>query len=128
MENYERLNRIKEALVIRNMKQVELCERTGINKGSVNNWLAQRWQPKQEAIMKMARVLEVSEMWLAGYDVPMERPVEQVKMDTLGQVINIIRKDERLSDLVVNLSRLNETQLITIESMVNELVKVNPQH
>ena len=128
MENYERLNRIREALTIRNMKQVELCEKTGINKGSVNNWLAQRWQPKQEAIMKMARVLEVSEMWLAGYDVPMERPVEQVKMDTLGHVINLIRKDERLSDLVINLSRLNETQLITIESMVNELVKINPQH
>lgn len=128
MENYERLNRIREALAIRNMKQVELCEKTGINKGSVNNWLAQRWQPKQEAIMKMARVLEVSEMWLAGYDVPMERPVEQVKMDTLGHVINLIRKDERLSDLVINLSRLNETQLITIESMVNELVKINPQH
>lgn len=128
MDNYERKNRIREALSLRNMKQVELCERTGIKKSSVNNWLAQRWQPKQIAIMKMAQVLNVSEMWLAGYDVPMERPVEQVKMDNFAQMINVIRKDERLTSLVINLSKLNEEQLQTIESMVNELVKVNHLH
>ena len=128
METYERKNRIAEALNIRNMKQVELSEKTGITKGTINNWLKQRYQPKQKSLMLMARALEVSEMWLAGYDVPMERPEQQVKMDVLGQVVNIIRKDERLSNLVINLSRLNEAQLNTIESMVNELVKVNPQH
>lgn len=128
MENNERKNRVAEALAIRGLDQVDLVEKTGIKKASVNSWIKQRWQPKQESLLKMARALEVSEMWLAGYDVPMERPVEQVKMDTLGQVVNIIRKDERLTNLVINLSTLSEAQLSTVESMINELVKVNRQH
>ena len=73
MDNYERENRIEEALRIRNMRQVELCEKTGLSKSSINNWIKQRWQPKHNAIFLMARALDVSEMWLAGYDAPMER-------------------------------------------------------
>ena len=79
MDNYEKKNRISEALSIRRMKQVELCEKANIKKSSLNNWIAQRWQPKQDAIYKMASALDVSEMWLAGYDTPMERAPEQKK-------------------------------------------------
>lgn len=125
MENLERKNRIGEALSIRGWDQVDLVEKTGIKKASINSWIKQRWQPKQESLLKMAMALDVSEMWLAGYDVPMERPVTQVKMDELAQLIHVIRKDERLINLVVNISKLNEAQLTTVESMVNELVKIN---
>ena len=69
MTSYERKNRIAEALTLRGMKQVELVEKSGIPKSSINNWISQRWQPKQEALYKMAKALDVSEMWLAGYDV-----------------------------------------------------------
>ncbi len=125
MENLERKNRVEEALTLRGWDQVDLVEKTGIKKASINSWVKQRWQPKQESLLKMARALDVSEMWLAGYDVPMERPLTQVKMDELAQLIHIIRKDERLTNLVINISKLNEAQLTTVESMVNELVKIN---
>jgi len=128
MENYERQNRLREALSIRGMKQVELCERAKIKKSSLNNWLAQRWQPKQDAIMKMARVLDVSEMWLAGYDVPMERPVAQIKNDELTQLIFEIKEDEDLKDLFSSICSLNDDQRSTIKSMVSELSKLNSLH
>ncbi len=128
MDSYERKNRIEEALRIRGMKQVELAEKTGISRGTINNWLKNKYQPKQKALYTLAKALGVSEMWLAGYDVPMERPAAQVKMDALAQVVNVIRKDERLTNLVINLSSLNEAQLATVESMVNELAKVNQRH
>lgn len=128
MDKYERQNRIREALGLRGMKQVELCERAGIKKSSLNNWLSQRWQPKQEPIMKMARVLDVSEMWLAGYDVPMERPAAQKKSDELTQLIIEIKEDEDLKDLFTSISHLNNDQRKTIESMVNELSKINTLH
>lgn len=121
MDNYEKLNRIREALQIRNMKQVELCEKTGIKKSSVNNWIAQRWQPKQDAIMKMARALNVSEMWLAGYDVPMERPVEQVKADNLVPLVHRLRKDDELLKVCIGLTELSPEQLTLIHSMVTQL-------
>ena len=127
MTSYERKNRLAEALKIRGMKQVELVEKTGIKKSSINNWLAQRWQPKQDAVLKMARALDVSEMWLAGYDVPMERPVDQIKTDELVKLIHLLRKNEEFKELCISISKLNDNQFNTIESMVNELVKVNSQ-
>lgn len=123
MEENTRENRIREALKIRNMKQVELVEKTGIKKSSINNWLAQRWQPKQNAIMLMARALEVSELWLAGYDVPMERPVEQIKADELVLLIHRLRNNEELKALCMSLSNLNEAQISIIKSMVKEFSK-----
>ena len=125
---YERNNRIREALALRNMKQVELCEKTGIAKGTLNNWLAQRWQPKQDAIMKMAQALDVSEMWLAGYDVPVERPIEQKKSDELAQLIHSIRSDKDLENLFISICNLTVEQRQTIKSMVNELCKINSLH
>jgi transcriptional regulator with XRE-family HTH domain len=126
MDNtYERKNRIEQALNIRNMKQVELVEKTGLSKGSINHWIKQRYQPKQNAIMKMAKALEVSEMWLAGYDVPMERPAAQIKNDELVQLIYEIKENEDLKDLFSDICSLSGDQRNTIKSMVNELSKVN---
>lgn len=121
MENCEIKNRLREALSLRNMKQVELCERTGIKKSSLNNWLAQRWQPKQNALMKMARVLDVSEMWLAGYDVSMERPIKQKELDQMADIIRELRKNDRFKAVVENIFKLNDEQFTLIESMINQL-------
>ncbi|MBQ9700101.1 MAG: helix-turn-helix transcriptional regulator [Lachnospiraceae bacterium] len=128
MESYERQNRLREALSLRNMKQVELCERTGIKKASVNNWLAQRWQPKQDAIMKMARVLDVSEMWLAGYDVPMERPLAQKKSDELTQLILDIEADDDLKELFISITTLTKVQFNAVKSIVNSYKDINTLH
>ena len=125
---YERKNRVAEALSIRGWKQVDLVERTGIAKTSVNSWVRQSCQPRQKALMKMAKVLEVSEMWLAGYDVPMERPEAQKKNDKLTQLIIEIKEDENLQDLFMSISHLSNDQQNTIKSMVNELSKVNTLH
>jgi transcriptional regulator with XRE-family HTH domain len=64
---------MKIALKQSNMKQVELSRLTGIDKGSISNYLYGKYEPKSDAINKMAIALNVSEMWLWGYDVPMER-------------------------------------------------------
>ncbi len=125
---YERKNRIEQALNMRNIKAAELCEKTGVTKSSISHWISQRWQPKQEALLKMARVLEVSEMWLAGYDVPMERPVAQIKNDELVQLINELRKNEDIKKLCMSICSLTSDQRKTIEVMVNELTKLNSVH
>jgi transcriptional regulator with XRE-family HTH domain len=128
MQEYNRLNRIREALQLRGMKQVELCEKSGVKKSALNSWIAQRWQPKADALNAMSRVLNVSEMWLAGYDVPMERPLAQIKNDELAQLINEIRSNDDLRDLCISICSLNDDQRITIKSMVNELSKLNSLH
>ena len=121
-------NRIREALQIRNMKQVELAEKTGIPKGTINNWLNNRYQPKQVALLKLAKVLNVSELWLAGYDTPMERSEDRIKADELAQLISKIRKSEDLKNLFISICNLRDDQRKTIESLVSELSKVNTLH
>lgn len=104
MENYERNNRIAEALNMRGMKQIELAEKTGISRGTINNWLKNKYQPKRVPLMKMAQVLDVAELWLAGYDVPIERAPEQKKADALIELFNQIRSDAVFKDLILKIS------------------------
>lgn len=65
--------RMKEALDIRNMKQTELVDKTGINKSSISTYLSGEYKPKQKNLYKIAKALDVNESWLMGLDVPMER-------------------------------------------------------
>ena len=124
-DKYYAENRIKQALELRGMKQIELCEKTGIKKSSVNGWIKQNWQPKQNALYLMARALNVSEMWLAGFDVPMERSEWQQRNDEVAYLIEAINSDTHVRDLHVNISKLNQEQLGTIESIVNQFLKAN---
>lgn len=127
-DKYIRENRIELALSMRGWRQIDLAERTGIAKASINAWVKQNWQPKQRSIMKMAQALDVSEMWLAGYDVPMERPIEQKKSDELVQLIHSMRNDEDLKNLFLSICNLTIEQRKTIKSIVDELSKVNSLH
>ena len=89
-------DRIRLALVKANMKQIDLSRLTGIDRSAISNYLAGRYEPKADAINKMAKVLNVNEMWLWGYDVSMERENspdklaltegEQVLIDLFKQV------------------------------------------
>lgn len=64
--------RLREALILRGMRQSELADRAGIGKSSISTYLAGTYEPKQRNIYRMAKVLNVSEAWLMGADVPME--------------------------------------------------------
>ena len=66
-------NRIRKALTIRGMKQSELCRITNIPKSALSQYITGCFEPKQDRIYLIAKTLEVSEAWLMGYDVPMER-------------------------------------------------------
>ena len=65
--------RLQMALDIRNMKQSDLVETTGIGKSSISTYLSGKYEPKQRNIYKMAKALNINEAWLMGEDVPMER-------------------------------------------------------
>lgn len=87
--------RLREAMFMAGKKQVDLVRATGIDKGSISNYLSGRYEPKQEAIYKLAIALDVSEMWLWGYDVPAERPKEQKNNDAIADIVVKLRTDEK---------------------------------
>jgi len=65
--------RMQEAMDIRNMKQSELVEKTRLGKSAISQYVSGKYEPKQKGIYTIAEALNVSEAWLMGYDVPMER-------------------------------------------------------
>ena len=65
--------RISTALNIRKMKQADLCLKTKIPKSAISQYVSGLFEPKQDRIHLISVALNVSEAWLMGYDVPMER-------------------------------------------------------
>ena len=65
--------RIAKALAVRNMRQADLAEMANIPKSSLSLYLKGAYEPKDDRIYAIAKALRVSEAWLMGYDVPMER-------------------------------------------------------
>lgn len=69
----EMKNRLTQALFDRNMKPIELAEITKIPKSSISQYMSGYAKPKNDRIYLLAKALNVSEAWLMGYNVPMER-------------------------------------------------------
>lgn len=65
-------DRLKHAITVRMMKQIELCEKTNIPKSAMSQYVSGSFEPKQDRVAAIAAALNVSEAWLMGYDVPME--------------------------------------------------------
>ena len=60
--------RLRELLDYTGWTQTELAAKTGISKSSINHYLKGDWEGKQDAVYSIARVANVSEAWLMGYD------------------------------------------------------------
>lgn len=66
-------DRLTAALRLRGLNQTELCARTGVPKSALSQYLHGRFAPRDDRAAALARALGVSEAWLLGYDVGMER-------------------------------------------------------
>lgn len=69
-------NRLQKALNRLNMKQVDLVEKTGLDKTLINKYLAGVMKAKQDKLTILAEALDVNEIWLMGYDVPIQRDLK----------------------------------------------------
>lgn len=71
LRNSSTSERLQIAMKNANMKQSELAKVTGLSKGGISNYVLGRYEPKSDVITKLANALNVSELWLWGFDVPM---------------------------------------------------------
>ena len=105
-------DRLKEIMRIREMKQADLARATGLAKGGISNYITGRYEPKSDVISKLAKALNCSEMWLWGYDVPMERqnnvsPEEPELSEGEKMLLNLFRQvPEEQQQLVLQMIRV----------------------
>jgi hypothetical protein len=64
-------NRLKKAMEYRNIKQVDLVEKTKLDKTLINKYLSGVANAKQKKLAILAKALDVDEVWLMGYDTSM---------------------------------------------------------
>lgn len=96
--------RLQEAMDIRKKKQVDLAAETGINKSSISRYLSGEMEPKNKQTYKLAKALDVSEQWLWGYDISIERPQNQKRSDAISDITLRLMQDEDFLDTVKKLT------------------------
>lgn len=83
-------NRLQKAINIRNIKPVELHEKTGISESLISKYLSGNAIARQKKLSLLSDALSISPVWLMGYDVPIEsipiKNIKKSKIPVLGMV------------------------------------------
>lgn len=81
--------RLKIALNNKGWKQVDLCKATGISKDAISRYLSGQNVPRQTGLYIIATSLNVSPAWLMGFDVPMDKEIEDLNSIIRKRIINL---------------------------------------
>lgn len=79
-------NRLATAMQINNINQIELSEKTKaypktISQSLINKYLKGKALARQDNIYILCKILNVDEAWLMGFDVPMERTPDELRIN-----------------------------------------------
>lgn len=101
-------NRLVQAMQHRGIKAAELAKRTGLSKAQISQYTNGVYEAKQTALYKLAVALDVSEAWLMGYDVDMERLISQ-KCAEQTNIIELMQLHfgSEVTELIQMFSQLN---------------------
>lgn len=112
-------DRLREAMNIRSKKQVDLERETGINRSAISRYLSGEYKPKNKPIYELAKALDVSEQWLMGYDVPMDRPKVQKNNDAISDIVLKLRSDEEFLSIVVKISKMDSEKRRSLNALLD---------
>lgn len=116
-------DRLSAVMKLKGIRAVDIVENTDIPKGAISYYIAGKSQPKADRLYVLAKYLNVSEAWLLGYDVPMERTAEQKKNDDLVKIIAQMRKDPKFFGIVSMLAELPSEQYDSLTTIISALGK-----
>ena len=112
MEKITTSMRLKALLSQRNLKQVDVlemakpyCEKYGVklNKNDLSQYVSGRVVPGQHKLTILGLALNVSEAWLMGYDVPMERTNTKEITSDIKSAPKVDRDLQELYDMIARL-------------------------
>ena len=117
-------SRLYEAMTIRGKKAVDLTRELDIPKSAVSQYLSGKSQNMDSArLYAIAKYLDVSEPWLLGYDVPMERQ-DPAELGTLAADLLLNADVLRLVQIYSELEEADKNMLLMLaENMHNKTKK-----
>lgn len=114
MEDFNK--RLKIAMSNRNINQAKLSKLSGISKPLISNYLSGKYKAKQDNLYIIAKILNVNEAWLMGFDVDMERtnidepflmPTD-TKRFKKGDVVSMQQLIDYISELQNKIDKIKE--------------------
>lgn len=87
--------RLKEAIEQSDLNQSELADRIGIHRSTITHYLTGRYEPRHDRVDQFARILNVSPIWLMGFDVPMQRHADDTMPEINEQIGARIRSERK---------------------------------
>ena len=126
--------RLKYIMVLKKMRQIDIlnacipyCQQYNVkmNKSDISQYVSGKVEPNQEKLFILGKALNVSEAWLMGFDVPIERysheTNEQIEILNYYDQLNDIGKKEaikRIEELThiqkyTNIVKANTTNMAT---------------
>lgn len=125
LKGLQKVSTISERLQIamdkRKIKQIDLARVADVNQGALSRYLKGSYEPKSATIYKLALALDVSDMWLEGYDVPMERSQKQKEIDFKNNLYKKIAQDMDLLKTISQYYNLPEEKQKTIRDLVDQM-------
>lgn len=127
MRQYTTADRLKQIMSERNLKQVDIIEKSKpfqtqlgvkLGKSALSQYVNGIQSPDQHKLSLLAMTLDVSEAWLMGYDVRKDREQEELPpfVDT-PQLRSIQRKAKSLS--VADQKRLLQLMDLTFQDVLS---------
>lgn len=110
MKKYTTAQRLNQLMDARDIRQVDIlkaaepyCKRFGVKlaRNDLSQYVSGKVEPGQEKLTILGLALRVSEAWLMGYDVPMERSVAPIteNMDERSQeyieLFNLLNNEQQ---------------------------------
>ena len=119
MEQFK--DRLAQAMQIRNISAAELSKKSGLSKAQISQYVNGIYQAKQVALYKLATTLNVSEAWLMGHDVPMQRQTDEDQLHDL--LADLPEGDlKRIADFMEVAGQLTDEQFEKVMAFVRFLM------
>lgn len=117
-------DRLQKALDIRDKKPVDIVKDLNIPKSAISQYLSGKSKNMPSPrLFDIAKYLNVSEAWLMGCDVPMERLEVQKSNDIIVDIIARLRTDDDFLSTVQVLYALDKEKLRSVQQMLSAFAK-----
>lgn len=128
MKVYSTSERLNSLMKERNLKQADIlrmCEPymkkldVRLGRNDLSQYVSGKFQPKQDKLTVLGMALNVSEAWLMGYDVPMERIDKVNKFESDSEKSNSEENTYKHIGFILNALRMQNNK--TLEEIAEEM-------
>lgn len=124
-------DRLQLALDLNNKKAVDLANDLDIPKSAVSQYLSGKSKNMDSRrLYKICSYLNVSEAWMMGFDVPIERqemtkatPTETKNSNIMADIADRLLKDSDFMEVVKLLNELDQKQMVRAKELLQLFFK-----